>query len=107
MYLYSADACVLPFNDGVTLNRSTLGAAASHGLPIVTTKGMFLESPFIHQQNMLLCPPQDPRALALAIDSLMNSSALCQRLHRGALALAHEWYSWDKAVERTIEALKS
>jgi polysaccharide biosynthesis protein PslF len=107
VYLHSADACVLPFNDGVTLNRSTLGAAASHGLPIVTTKGMFLESPFIHQQNMLLCPPQDPRALALAIDSLMSSSALRQQLHKGALALAHEWFSWDKAVERTIEALKS
>jgi polysaccharide biosynthesis protein PslF len=105
VYLHAADACVLPFNDGVTLNRSSLAAAASHGLPIITTKGVFLESPFIHQQNMLLCPPQDPRALALAIDSLISSFALRQRLHRGALALAHEWFSWDKAVERTIEAL--
>jgi putative zinc binding protein len=38
VYLHTADACVLPFNDGVTLNRSSLGAAAFHGLPIVTTK---------------------------------------------------------------------
>jgi polysaccharide biosynthesis protein PslF len=106
VYLHAADACVLPFNEGVTLNRSSLAAAASHGLPIVTTQGMFLESPFIHQQNMLLCPPQEPRALALAIDSLISSAELRQRLHIGALALAHEWFSWDKAVERTIETLR-
>ena len=106
VYLHAADACVLPFNDGVTLNRSSLAAAASHGLPIVTTKGTSLESPFIHQQNMLLCPPQDPRSLALAIDSLISSYALRQQLHMGALELAHEWFSWEKAVERTIEALK-
>ena len=106
MYLYSADACVFPFNDGVTLNRSSLGAAAAHGLPIVTTEGMSVESPFIHQENMLLCPPQDPRALALALDALISNPALRQRLHMGALALAHEWFSWDKAVERTVEALK-
>jgi glycosyltransferase involved in cell wall biosynthesis len=106
VYLHAADVCVLPFNDGVTLNRSSLAAAASHGLPIVTTQGTFLESPFIHQQNMLLCPPQDPRSLALAIDSLISSYALRQRLHMGALELAHEWFSWEKAVERTIEALK-
>jgi len=24
----------------------------------------------------------------------------------GALELAHEWFSWEKAVEHTIEALK-
>jgi glycosyltransferase involved in cell wall biosynthesis len=106
LYLHAADACVLPFNEGVTLNRSSLAAAASHGLPIVTTKGVFLESPFIHQKNMLLCAPQDPRSLALAIDSLIDNPALWQQLHMGALELAHEWFSWEKAVERTIEALK-
>jgi len=106
LYLHAADACVLPFNEGVTLNRSSLAAAASHGLPIVTTRGVFLESPFIHQKNMLLCSPQDPRSLALVIDSLIDNPELCQRLHRGALELAHAWFSWDKAVERTIAALK-
>ena len=106
MYLHAADACVFPFDAGVTLNRSSLGAAAHHGLPIVTTKGMFVESPFIHQKNMLLCPPQDPRSLALALDLLISSPELRQQLHMGALELAQEWFSWEKAVERTIEALK-
>src|SRR5215510_1569544 len=106
VYLYSADACVFPFNEGVTLNRSSLGAAASHGLPIVTTQGLSLESPFIHQKNMLLCPPQDPQSLALAIDSLISNPELRQQLQMGALALAHEWFSWDKALEHTIAALK-
>jgi glycosyltransferase involved in cell wall biosynthesis len=106
VYLHSADICVFPFTGGVTLNRSSLGAAAAHGLPIVTTQGPSLESPFRHQKNMLLCPPQDPRALALAIDSLISNPELRQRLRQGALELAHEWFSWDRAVDRTIEALK-
>jgi len=33
MYLYAADACVLPFDQGVTLSRSSLSAALAHGTP--------------------------------------------------------------------------
>ena len=105
VYLNAADACVFPFTDGVALNRSSLAAAAAHGLPIVTTKGNFLESPFIDKKNVLLCPPQDPKALAAAIDLLIRSPELRVRLREGALELAHEWFSWDKAVQRTMEAL--
>ena len=34
MYLHAVDACVFPLNAGVTLNRSSLGAAATDGLPL-------------------------------------------------------------------------
>lgn len=105
LYLRSADACVFPFKYGVTLNRSSLGAAAAHGLPIVTTKGNFLEAPFLHEQNMLLCPPDDPTLLAVTMASLLDNPELRQRLRRGALNLADEYFSWDKALDRTIEAL--
>jgi len=107
MYLYAADTCVFPFTEGVTLNRSSLGAAATHGLPIITTKGATVETPFIHQKNVLLCPPQDPQSLARAINSLISCSELRQQLRVGALELAHEWFSWEKAVEHTIKALKN
>jgi glycosyltransferase involved in cell wall biosynthesis len=106
-YLHAADAGVFPFTEGVTLNRSSLAAAATHGLPIVTTKGATVETPFIHQKNVLLCPPQDPQSLASAINSLISCPELCQQLRVGALELAREWFSWEKAVERTITALKS
>ncbi len=106
-YLCAADACVLPYDKGITLNRSSFAAAAAHGLPIITTKGEILETPFIDQRNILLCPPKDPKALAMAIDSLISSPELLQDLRTGALELAREWFSWDKAVALTITTLKS
>ena len=102
----TADACVLPFDAGVTLARSSFAAAAAHGLPIVTTKGNSLESPFVDHKNVLLCPPKDPKALGIAIESLMRNPDLRRRLREGAFELAQEWFSWDKAVGRTIEALQ-
>ncbi len=106
-HLCAADACVLPFDDGIRLNRSTFAAAAAHGLPIITTKGEILEPPFIDQRNVLLCPPKDPKALAMAIDSLISNPELLQDLRTGALELADHWFSWDKAVALTITTLKS
>jgi len=105
IYLRAADAGVFPFKYGVTLNRSSIATAATHGLPIVTTKGESLESAFIDRENVLLTPPEDPKSLALAVCSLVDNDAQRQRLQEGALKLAAEYFSWDKAVGRTIEAL--
>ena len=105
LYFCAADACVFPFKYGVTLNRSSVAAAAAHGLPVITTKGDSLESPFVDQENLLLCPPEDPHSLATAMASLMDDQALRQRLRAGALKLAAEHFSWDKALDRTIAAL--
>ncbi len=102
MYLYAADVCVLPFDQGVILSRSSLAAAAAHGLPIITTRGETLESPFRDRENVFLCRPKDPEELALAISSIMKNPTLLQDLRIGACQLAEEWFSWDKAVARTI-----
>lgn len=107
LYFRACDLCVLPFDHGVTLNRSSLAAAAAHGLPIVTTGGAKIESPFKDQENVFLCPPQDANALALAIDSLMTNPESSHRLRQGVLELARNFFSWDKAVARTIEALST
>jgi glycosyltransferase involved in cell wall biosynthesis len=105
MYLYAADVCVLPFDHGVILSRSSLAAAAAHGLPIITTRGEHLESPFQDRENVYLCRPKDPEELALAISSIMKSPKLIQDLRHGACRLAEDWFSWDKAVARTIGAI--
>ncbi len=102
MYLYAADVCVLPFDHGVILSRSSLAAAAAHGLPIITTRGEHLESPFQDRENVFLCRPKDPEELALAISSLMTNPKLMQNLRDGACRLAENWFSWDKAMARTI-----
>ena len=107
LYLHAADACVLPFDQGVTLNRSSFAAAAAHGLPMISTRGEKLESAFKHQENVLLCPPRDAHALANAIQSLMQDPILHQRLQKGAAKLADQWFSWDRAVERTMQAFRA
>ena len=105
LYLRASDACVFPFKYGVTLNRSSVAAAAAHGLPIVTTKCEPLESPFRDRENVLLCSPDDPKALAGLIDSLMDDDSLRSSLREGAAQLAAEHFSWDKAAARTLSVL--
>ena len=105
LYLRAVDACVFPFKQGVTLNRSSVAAAAAHGLPIITTKGKSLEPVFVDQKNLILCPPEDPNALGTAMASLMDNDALRWRLCAGALRLAAEHFSWDQALDKTIAAM--
>jgi glycosyltransferase involved in cell wall biosynthesis len=105
-YLYSADVCVLPFDDGVSLNNSTFGAAAVHGLPIITTSGRSIESAFIHGENVFLCPPRDPGALAAAVETLMDHPELRARLVAGASSMSAEWFSWNRAIERIVGTLQ-
>jgi len=104
-YLHAADVCVLPFDGGVTLNRSSVAAAAAHGLPIITTKRHNLETPFRHGDNVFLCPPKDPEALAVAFDTLIESPQLRRQLGDGALRMGQEWFSWENALQRTMDAL--
>lgn len=105
VYLRASDACVFPFKYGVTLNRSSVAAAAAHGLPIVTTRCEPLESPFRDRENVLLCSPDDPRSLARLIYSLIDDENLRSALREGATRLAAEHFSWDKAAARTLWAL--
>jgi glycosyltransferase involved in cell wall biosynthesis len=107
LYLHAADACVLPFDQGVTLNRSSFGSAVAHGLPIITTRGSTLESPFVDRSNVLLCRPKDPESMAAAIESVICDVELRQRLSQGALQMARDWFSWDKAIEQTVHALQA
>jgi len=78
---------------------------ASRGRPVISTRGKTLERFFLHGENVFLCPPRDPDALAAAIQSLMDRADLRARLGLGALKLSEEWFSWDRAVERTLAAL--
>ncbi len=105
LFLRAADICVLPFDFGVGLIRSSVAAAAAHDLPIITTRGKTLEAAFKDGDNVLLCPPKDPKSLAAAIDLVASNPELKRRLSQGASSLADEWFSWDKAIDKTWRAL--
>lgn len=105
-YLRAADAFVLPIEIGVQMNNSSFAAAAAHGLPIITTRGSDLEQQFVHGENVFLCPPKDADALASAIKLLMDAPDLRERLAAGALKLAQDWFSWERAIDRTLAILR-
>jgi glycosyltransferase involved in cell wall biosynthesis len=106
-YLRAADACVLPFATGVKLNNSSFSSAAAHGLPIVTTRDSALEPQFVHRENVFLCPPESPDALADAIGDLMDDGGLRGRLGEGSLRLARDWYSWETAMDKTLALFRA
>lgn len=103
VYYRSADACVLPFDAGVHLNNSTFSAAATHGLPVVTTRPAKLEPDFRDGENVLLCPPKEPEALADAVAAVMSDEGLRRRLGRGAAELARARLSWERVMDDTLE----
>ncbi|MFP5264116.1 MAG: glycosyltransferase family 4 protein [Blastocatellia bacterium] len=105
-YLRASDAFVLPIEIGVQMNNSSFAAAAAHGLPIIAARGTDLERQFVHQENVFLCPPKDPVALASAIKLLMDAPDLRARLAAGALKLAQDWFSWGSAIDRTLAVLR-
>lgn len=98
-FLRATDVCVLPFDNGIQLNNSSLSAALVHGMPIVSTRGQYLESPFIDGRNLLLCPPKSPNAMAEAMIRLANDTALRAALSAGASQLATEWFAWERTLE--------
>jgi glycosyltransferase involved in cell wall biosynthesis len=100
--LSAADICVLPFERGVSIHNSSFAAAAVHRLPTITTRGATLEEPFVHNHNVYLCPPRDPDAMAAAIELLIAEPKLRDKLSSGVCQLAEEWYSWERATERTL-----
>jgi glycosyltransferase involved in cell wall biosynthesis len=102
--LRASDVCVLPFRQGVHLNNSSFASVAAHAVPVITTRGEFFEEQFVHGENVFLCPPDSSSALAAAIDAVRNDPQLRERLRAGIERLGSEWFSWDRVIDRTIDA---
>jgi glycosyltransferase involved in cell wall biosynthesis len=103
--LHAADICVLPFDGGVSIHNSSFAGVAAHGLPTITTRGAVLDEPFVHEENVYLCPPRDCEAMAAAIELLLEKPELRDHLSTGILSFADEWFSWKRATERTMATL--
>ncbi len=106
-YLYAADAGVFGHDLGVAMNNSSFAALVAHRLPTVATYGPVLEPQLKDGDNVLLCPPKDPSAMAQAMDQLLRQPELRERLALGARQLADEWFSWEQGTERILRALGS
>ncbi len=104
-FLRASDLCVLPYDAGVCIHNCSFAGAAAHGLPIVTTRGPDLEEQFVDRENVLLCEPENPEALAAAMREVLGNAKLRQRLRACVLDLAREWFTWDSAIRRMGLAL--
>jgi glycosyltransferase involved in cell wall biosynthesis len=98
-HLLAADLAALPFTDGASFRRGSLLAALAHGLPVVTTASAPTPSvpgvpSLLDGVNTLLVPPEQPEALAQALERLMNDQLLRQRVAEGGRALAGQ-FSWE------------
>jgi glycosyltransferase involved in cell wall biosynthesis len=104
-YLFAADAGVFGHDLGVAMNNSSFAALIAHGLPTVATQGTTVETPILPGDNVLLCPPKSPEAMAKALLSIIENQQLRNRLSKGSIKLATEWFSWEKATDRIIRVL--
>jgi glycosyltransferase involved in cell wall biosynthesis len=97
-YLRAADACALPFVQGIRLNNSSYAVAAAHGLPVVTTRGESLEGEFVDRHNVLLCWASDAQDLADGITEVARDAALRRSLRAGSAEIARTRLSWQAAT---------
>jgi len=79
--------------------------AAACGLPQITTR----ESGDVvqHEVNGLLVPPDDPDALAAAIERLYRDRALGARLGAAGRQRVVEHFTWEHFRERLLEAYRT
>ncbi len=99
-HLLALDVALLPYQDGASLRRGSLLACAEHGLPIITTTGVGLESPLA--DAVLAAPPGDARALAQAVLAVAKDAALRRRLAQGSARLARAVH-WEEIARRHVE----
>jgi glycosyltransferase involved in cell wall biosynthesis len=104
-YLRAADACVLPFVQGVRLNNSSYAVAAAHSLPVVTTRGESLEREFVDRHNVLLCWASDARDLADGITEVARDDELRRSLQAGSADIARTRLSWQSATRDRLALL--
>ena len=106
LLLHASDVCVLPFLEGVQLNNSSFASMVAHGLPIIVTRGPLMDGAIVDGDNVLTCEPKDHQEVARLILEVMDHGELRARLGRGALKLAAEWFSWEKATKKTLSVLR-
>lgn len=91
--LQAADLFVVPYDQGVSIRRSSLMAGLAQGLPVVSTYPAVPSAYLRDGDNISLVPSRDPHALAERIVSLLTQPDDAIRMGKAAAALA-ERFTW-------------
>ncbi|HEY3520970.1 MAG TPA: glycosyltransferase family 4 protein [Rhodanobacteraceae bacterium] len=96
----SVDIVVLPtfYREGLP---TSLIEAAACGLPLITTDMPGCREVVQHETDGLLVPPRDSKALAQAIERLLDSTTLCSRLGEAARAKVLAMFDERIVIQRT------
>lgn len=101
--LQACDILVQPYPDGVSTRRTTLMAAMSHGVPVVTTMGRLSESIWRESDAIVAVPAGDPAALSRAVIELARDPERRRRLRAAARAMYENRFS----LAHVISALRA
>jgi glycosyltransferase involved in cell wall biosynthesis len=101
-YLSASDAVVLPFLDGASYRRGSLIAAIQYQTAIIATIPKVPIPAFKDGENMLLVKPGDAPALGQAIQRLIDSQDLQERLQDGAGKLG-ALFDWSQIARDTVQ----
>ena len=77
--------------------------AMASGLPVVSTSVSGIPEVIESERDGLLVPPNDPNALARAMDRLLVDPHLRDRLARAARAKVEERFSIDRSADQLVE----
>lgn len=98
-YAQAQIACLPSYREG--LPKSLLEAMAC-GLPIVTTDVPGCRELIIPQENGLLVPAQDFRALAGALEFLLSDQALMDQMGKRSREFAEQEFSVEHIIQQTL-----
>jgi glycosyltransferase involved in cell wall biosynthesis len=109
-HLDRASILVLPNSTSAISERYTsplkLFEYLTRGRPIVASDLPAIREVLTHERTALLVPPDDPAALAQALERLAGDAALAAALGRAARALASQ-YTWAQRARRLEAALEA
>jgi phosphatidylinositol alpha-1,6-mannosyltransferase len=76
--------------------------AMAGGLPVVATAVGGVPEMVVHGETGLLIPPNDPQALAEAINSLLDDPERMEAMGAKGRQRVMERFTWDKVAERMV-----
>jgi glycogen(starch) synthase len=79
--------------------------AMASGRPVVAAAVDGIPDAVVHDESGLLVPPEDPPALALALEALLIDAPRRRRLGEHACAVARTRFAWSQVAGRYLEVL--
>ncbi len=96
------DVLVMPYEDGMSMRRSTLTAALANGCAIVTTHPQDTTPELRADADLVLVPTRDPAATAAAVRRIAEDPRLAEKLRANAREAARQ-FSWEVIAARHME----